>query len=92
MCVCPHCNKSGISVLRRAFMGPLLPATCRECGGKVGVPMGKSMLAFVPFFVAVFGPQFAPTPALSYLVWGVGAAITLVLHIKFVPLIKLSEQ
>lgn len=54
--------------------------------------MGKSMLAFVPIYVAVFGPQFAPTPVLSYLVWGVGAVFTLVLHMMFVPLIKLSEQ
>lgn len=89
MSVCPHCNKSGISFLRRACLGPLIPATCSVCGGKVGVPMGKSMLAFAPFLAALVGAQVAPTQALSFLAWIVGAAIMIVLHFKYVPLIKL---
>lgn len=37
MYACPHCKNPGISMLRRAFLGPAMPATCSVCGAKVGV-------------------------------------------------------
>jgi len=88
MYICPHCNKPGISALRRAFLGPAIPATCSACGGKVGVPMYKSMLATAPFIIAIVAAQFAPTPTLSLSAWAIGAVVMFVLHFKFVPLIK----
>ena len=32
---CPHCNKRGISFIRKLFLGDKSPATCRHCGGKM---------------------------------------------------------
>lgn len=46
--LCPHCDKPGISSLRRACLGPAIPAKCRNCGRLVGVPWGRSTLVIVP--------------------------------------------
>lgn len=88
MYVCPHCNQPGISALRRSFLGPLIPATCKVCGGKIGVPFGKSFLAASSFILAILISPLAHTPAYSLLTVIVGAAAMFVLHFKFVPLIK----
>lgn len=88
MYICPHCNKPGISKLRRAFLGPAIPAACAQCGGKVGVPLGKTLVAALTGFVAYVVAQFAPTPALSISAFTVGAVVVVVLFFKFVPLVK----
>lgn len=49
----PHCNKSGISLLRRSFIGTAFPATCKSCGKKIGVPYRKIMLSIVPLLIAL---------------------------------------
>ena len=84
----PHCNKPGISALRRALLGPAFPATCTACGRKVGVSAGRSLVAIAPFMVATIVAPFAPTPALSIAAWVVGALAMFALFFKFVPLIK----
>ena len=38
MLTCPHCGKPGISAMRKMYLGPAVPATCKTCGKKVGVP------------------------------------------------------
>ena len=88
MYLCPHCSKPGISVLRRAFLGPGIPATCTACGAKVGVPRGKIAIALLPFLLAIVIASFMPSLALSALVWLVGAVATFVLSFTIVPLIK----
>jgi hypothetical protein len=84
---CPHCNNPGISALRRAFLGPAIPATCAACGAKVGVPWGKSAIALLPLFPAVIVSPFMSL-ALWQLVWLVCSVTTFVLFFRFVPLIK----
>jgi hypothetical protein len=86
--LCPHCNKPGISVLRRACLGPGIPATCTACGAKVGVPWGKSAIALLPFVLAILIAPSMPSMAVSVLVWLVGAVAMFVLFFTIVPLIK----
>ena len=88
MYACPHCNKPGVSALRRALLGPAIPATCTVCGRKVGVSAVRSLVAVAPFMVAVTVARFAPTPALSIAAWVVGALAMFALFFTFVPLIK----
>ena len=88
MYLCPHCNKPGISALRRACLGPGIPATCTACGAKVGVPRGKSAMAFLPFLLAILVAPFMPSLALAVLVWLVGALAMFVLVFTIVPLVK----
>ena len=88
MYLCPHCNKPGISVLRRAYLGPGVPATCTACGAKVGVPWSKSAIALLPFLLAILVAPSMPSLALSVLVWLLGAVAMIVLFFTIVPLIK----
>lgn len=88
MYVCPHCNQPGISALRRSFLGPRFPATCKQCGGKIGVPDAQSFLATIPFLLSILVAPLASTFAHSFLTALIGAVAMFVLHFKFVPLVK----
>lgn len=88
MYTCPHCNKSGISTLRRAFLGPAVPATCNVCGGKIGVPYGKSIVVVAPFIAAILFGVIAPNLAVHVLALVVGAIAMFALFFMFVPLVK----
>jgi len=87
MCTCPHCNKPGVSLLRKLCLGPAMPATCKECGRKVGVPY-SSMLAFIPFGVAIILVQIVDSTTLQMGIWVVGFLLYAVIHMKFVPLVR----
>jgi hypothetical protein len=87
MHACPHCNQPGISVLRRAFLGPAIPATCVACGRDVGVPWGKSLIALSPFLASrVFTPLLSSGP-LAVAAVVVGAGATFALFYLCVPLV-----
>ena len=82
MYACPHCGKPGISLFRRAFLGPAIPATCVTCGRKSGVPLGKSMMALLPFIMAIIIAAFIRTAALSASIWSWGYCyVCLVVHV-----------
>jgi len=88
MYACPHCNKPGISLLRRATLGPALPAKCAECGAKVGVPWGSSFLALVPLMIGLLASTWLTDRTLGAVALVVGACVTLFLSHRFVPLIR----
>lgn len=88
MYACPHCNQPGLSVLRRAWLGPALPATCASCGRKIGVPWTKSLIALLPFLLGVAAAAVASSVALSALSVLAGTAAMFALFFRFVPLEK----
>ena len=88
MYACPHCNKPGISLLRRATLGPALPAKCAACGAKVGVPWGRSFLALVPLLAGLLVSTLPTNRTLGAVALVVGALVSLFLSHKFVPLIR----
>lgn len=49
---CPHCNKLGITFIRKMFLGPFLPTTCKYCHKKVSVPY-SSLLLVIPGIIAI---------------------------------------
>ncbi len=86
---CPHCGAAGISALRKAFLGPALPTTCSECRKNVGVPYGKSMLALLPWFVALgLFPFVSESGLQSFWLGALGAASVAVLWGCLVPLTR----
>ena len=82
---CPHCHQLTIPAWRKLLIGPGSPATCKSCGGKVGVPWSSSLLAFSPFFGALLIWSFV-VPKILLLVGG-AAAMVLLYHF-YVPLIR----
>lgn len=77
-----------MSMLRRAFLGPAIPATCSNCGNKIGVPWGKSFLALAPSLMALLVSQLSSSRGLSIAILSVGVVVTIVVSSMYVPLIK----
>ena len=82
---CPHCGKPGISVMRKMYLGPAVPATCKACGKKVGVPY-MAMLATLPLLVPIFGSSLVEPFALKAALWIGAFVVTAVIYVRWVPL------
>ncbi len=82
---CPHCGKQGISTLRKMFLGPAVPATCKACGKKVGVPY-SAMLAAIPFLTAILTSAFVEPVAIKVAFWIVGFMVMSIIYVRWVPL------
>jgi hypothetical protein len=82
---CPHCGGPGITQTRKLSLGPAVPATCRSCGRKIGVPW-SGMLTMVPCFAGAQAAMFFRTPlAVAAAVAGV---LAMFLLWRYVPLVK----
>jgi len=85
--ICPHCGKPGIAAWRKQFLGPARSIACDACGGRVSVPM-SSLLAALPIVAGILlGSQFG-NPAALWISVAIGVAMTVLIHTKFVPLVK----
>ncbi len=94
---CPHCQLPGIPVWRKASLGHGHSIRCRCCGGRVGVPNGRSLLAALPFLailtaivVAFELPGALVGAGIRWLFVGALAAwlLAVVLNFWWVPLIR----
>ena len=85
MLTCPHCGKPGISAMRKMYLGPAVPATCKTCGKKVGVPY-IAMFAVIPFAAAIVGSEFVEPFALKAALWVGGFVVMAFCHMRWVPL------
>ena len=94
---CPHCGRPTITFWRRLFLGPALPTTCSECGGRVGVPWSSVWLGFLCGLTGALIPGIliplrkelsieARVLAVTFLV-GVGVSLTYV-WFRIVPLVR----
>jgi len=88
MLSCPHCGGPGISLLRRAFLSPAIPATCSLCGGRVTVSAARNFASVIPFLAAIVVASHVPTLALSVLALFVGGVLMFYVNFRYVPLIK----
>jgi prepilin signal peptidase PulO-like enzyme (type II secretory pathway) len=82
---CPHCSQPGISAMRKMSLGPAVPATCRSCGKRVGVPY-TAMLAGIPFLAAIAVAASLNTWPLRIVVVVTGFLIMSAVHMLWVPL------
>jgi hypothetical protein len=82
---CPHCGEYGISMMRKMFLGPAYPATCKVCKKKVGVPY-TAMLAGIPFVIAIIIATLVDPIAVKVLLWNGGFILTAIIHMLWVPL------
>ncbi len=87
MYTCPHCEKTGVSRLRKLCLGPAVPGTCRACGEKVGVPW-SAMWAVAPFVLAIFMTQMSEIWPTKLTILAVGLVVMSIIHLVMVPLIR----
>lgn len=85
---CPHCGKPGISVWRKLWLGPAIPATCKQCGNKVGVPYSSAMFVMIPFIIATaLTVIYIDSITLKIAICVVLTLILCVIYLKYVPLV-----
>ena len=82
---CPHCGQPGISWLRKMCLGPPIPATCKACGRKVGVPY-TAMVALVPLLIAIAALSFVDSWAAKAVIWIAGVVAMSAIHMLWIPL------
>ncbi len=86
--ICPHCGKPGISGFRRVCLGPALPATCSQCGEKIGVSYW-SMLTVLPLLAGIITPPLVTNSVSAGAIIGsLGTTVTFTLWAGLVPLVK----
>ena len=85
--LCPHCQEPGISFWRKMCLGPAVPAICKLCNNKVGVPY-KSMIAVVPFLLSIFLCAFSKNVVIMGLTILIGFLVMSFIHMKLIPLEK----
>ena len=82
---CPHCAKPALSVMRKLWLAPVKPATCRACGKRVGISYASTW-AVLPFLACIaFTPLVDPVAA-KIALWIVGFAAMTAVHLFCVPL------
>ena len=88
---CPHCEKPGISPLRKAILSPGLLATCNSCSGSSGIRYPSWLIAMLPGSVLMIAALFVAAESLE---WGlniVGFILMVVIPFLFTPLRKENE-
>ena len=85
---CPHCEKPGISPLRKAVLSPGLFATCKSCSGSSTIRYPSWLAAMLPGSVLMLASLFVASESLE---WGLniaGFTLMVVLPFFFTPLGK----
>ena len=85
---CPHCEKPGISPLRKAIMSPGFLATCKSCSGSSGLRYQSWLTAMLPGSALMLAAMFTGT---DFLVWSlniIGFSLMIIIPLIFAPLHK----
>ena len=85
---CPHCEKPGITTLRKALLSPGMPATCKSCGKSIGVTYRSWIKAMLPGAAIMICAIFLKSDILMYGLSAVGFVLMIWFHLLFVPLVK----
>ena len=75
-----------MALWRKMCLGPATAATCQNCGTRLSVPY-TSMLAVIPFLIAIVAAQILGSTVTAVVVLVIGALVMSWLHYQFVPLI-----
>jgi hypothetical protein len=83
---CPHCEKPGISPLRKAIMSPGLQATCKSCSGLSGMRYSSWLIAMLPGTVLMIAALFAEPGLVEWVLNITGVILMIVIPRLFAPL------
>ena len=89
---CPHCEKPGISPLRKVILSPGLLATCKACSGASSIRYPSWLIAMLPGSVLMIAALFVASELME---WGLNIAgfiLMIVIPFLFSPLHKDNSQ
>ena len=83
---CPHCEKPGISPLRKAILSPGLLATCNACSGMSGIRYVSWLLAMVPGSALLIAALFVDSESTEWALNIIGFFLVIAIPFLFTPL------
>ena len=83
---CPHCEKPGISPLRKVIMSPGLLANCNSCEGSSGVRYPSWLTAMLPGSVLMIAALFVDSGSVEWSLNIIGLILMIVIPLLYTPL------
>ena len=88
MFICPHCEKPGITPLRKSILSPGLIATCKSCSGISGLRYPSWLTAILPGSVLMVAAMFVDTDSVVWSLNFIGLILMIIIPLMFAPLHK----
>ena len=88
MISCPHCEKPGISPLRKAIMSPGLIASCKSCNGTSSLRYTSWLTAMLPGSLLMIAAMFVDTDVAEWSLNIIGLILMIIIPLMFAPLHK----
>lgn len=88
---CPHCEKKGISPLRKLIMSPGLLAECSACHQPSTLRYTSWLLGMLPGSVLMLAALFINNESFENWLNGIGLGLMIVIPFLFAPLYKETE-
>jgi len=85
---CPHCEKPGISPLRKAILSPGLLATCNSCGGTSSTHYPSWLTAMLPGSILMIAAMFVASDLVEWSLSILGLMLMIIIPFWFAPLHK----
>ena len=88
MFTCPHCEKPGISPLRKVILSPGLQATCSICGGASSTRYASWLSAVLPGSLLLMAGIFVESNLIAWSLNIFGLLLIIIVPLWFAPLHK----
>ena len=83
---CPHCNKKGITLWAKMWLGSGVLKTCTCCDKKESVS-NKATFAIIPMLFSVLMAQKSDMVLVTSIFFMSGLLVSIVIHIKMTSLV-----
>ena len=85
---CPHCEKPGITPLRKSILSPGLIATCKSCSRTSSLRYPSWLTAILPGSVLMVAAMFVDTDSVVWSLNFIGLILMIIIPLMFAPLHK----
>ena len=85
---CPHCEKPGISPVRKAIMSPGLLAACKSCSGSSTLRYPSWLMGMLPGSILMIAAMFLDSDSVEWSLNIIGVTLMIIIPLIFAPLHK----
>ena len=85
---CPHCEKPGISPVRKAILSPGLLATCKSCNGSSTLRYPSWLMGMLPGSILMIASMFVDSGSVEWSLNIIGIILMIIIPLLFAPLHK----
>jgi len=85
---CPHCDKPGVSPVRKAILSPGLLAICKSCSGSSSVRYPSWLMAMLPGSILMIAAMFVDSESAEWSLNIIGLVLMIIIPLLFTPLHK----